>query len=631
MVKTSKVVSIVLILIMIAPVLLSSVAFAEYVQQIYTKRISEEANAIQALQNGEIQGWLYELSSPDLANQLEQQGFKIYGSFSIMHNFLINPATCSDGTLNIFTNQKARFALQFLLPRNEIVANIYKGYAIPLVTPWVPQHPDYPNIVATAMKIEAVIANNGEDYGYQLLEQALQELGAVKGDDGKWYYNDQPVTVKMAIRVQDERKEIGDILANKLEAAGITVERNYVQSAGIAYGTDPFACEWQIYTEGWLYTGMSKYDYTMFTFFYSSIYGWNAPWGDYKNETIDEIALRLAKGNYTDLNEFWQLINEGVWLGFHESTRVFGFVKEALYVASPDLQGIVTSPVASPWNEFTYLGLQYTKGDTVNLANVYVYWEGATTWNPVDGFGDAYSSQGFLNAITFNFGPQSRLTDGETGWTPGNLTSWEILGVLSEPIPADAIVYDTVNHKLTTAEAAGATGGNYTAVLINYKILPQIKFHDGSQMTVADLLPFLAIMFEWATNTTTADNPDPWYFQGFADNYAIAISIYKAVKVVNDTAIIVYIDYSSIDPGDIAGVANFWSSWPLELMAGMDLLVRNGGYAWNLQDATEDIKPVHLVDPDQVAQIVQLLQEARDNPPYWVQDLIDLGLLTLEE
>lgn len=628
-----KTLAVILVTLFVLP-LLGTLASAQYVQEIIVKRISQEDNAIQALKSGQIQGWMYELSSPDLAKQLEQQGFKVYGAFSLMHDLLINPSHCSDGSLNIFTSRKARYAIQFLLPRGQIAANIYKGFAIPVVAPWPPQHPDYPHLLPTFVKIQSIIDNAPADYGKKLLTEALQELGAKKGNDGKWYYNGKPVVVKMNIRVQDERKEIGDIIASKLEEVGITVERNYVKSPHGVYDGDPTACEWQIYTEGWLTTSLTKYDFWQFVAFYSRYLGWIAPWGDYKNETIENITNKLVSGNYASIDEFWKLLNDGVWLGFHESTRVFGFIKEALYVASPDLKGIIYGPATGPWNTFTFLGLQYTKGDTVTFANMFVYWEGGTTWNPVDGFGDAYSDEGFLSEITFNPGPRSRLTDGETGWTPANLVSYKILGIGNITMPDDAVVYDIYKHHLVHAsDAANITKGNLTAVLINYKILGQLKFHDGSPVTVADMIPWFAVIYEYATNTTTSNSTDPWYEQNFADDLSYFLDIYKGVKVVNSTAIIVYMDYSSLDPGDIADTANIWSNWPLELLAGMDLLVRTGNYVWDLGDADPEqgIVAVHLVDPTQVNKIVELLNETKDNPPIWVQDLINLGLLTKDQ
>ncbi|MEB3759737.1 MAG: ABC transporter substrate-binding protein [Desulfurococcales archaeon] len=644
-----KTLAIFIVALMVLPIAAALVSSAGYVNTIVFQRIEDDQAAVGSLLFGNSQGRLFRLRSIDLVNRLQEAGFQTIKAASGLTNILVNPTdTCQDGSINIFQNQKARFALQFLVPRGEIVSQIYEGYAIPVILPWTPLDPDYPYLVGTALKWQAIIDAKGEQYGVQLLQQALQELGATQGADGKWYWsNGDPVTVKFVIRLEDQRKDIGDLLANKLENdVGITVERLYNDFAAafqIVYSGDPSACEWQLYTEGWGITGMTQYDYGNFVWFYSSIWGampgWLEPtYWNYHNTTIDEIAQKLDNGDYANETEFWQLLNEGVDLGIQESVRVFIASTYDFYAVSGDLQGVLPSPKASPWHTFTFMNLQYPE-DTVTLTNRYVYASG-WAWNPVGGFQDFYSRP-VVEAITWP-GITSRITDGKTGWSPANTVEWSLeRGPVT--VDSDAVLYDHAAHQFVTAAEANVTTAK-NAVTINYKLLGQIKFHDGTTETEADLLAPLYIIFEYAYDDSTNTTVDNRFEGPIAGDYYTFLNSIVAVKVINETTVKVYVNYDHLDPGFIAGVASIWTSYPLELYAAMDLLWQYGQpdiqnvpenvtpkYVWSL-DASDEYHPaIHLLDTYQGQQMVDLLQQYKTTPPDWVQQLINLGFLTQAE
>ncbi len=644
-----KKLAIFIVALMVLPIAAALVSNAGYVDTIVMQRVEDDQAALGSLLMGNSQGRLFRLRSIELVNRLTSAGFQDIKAASGLTNILVNPTdTCQDGSINLFQNQKARLALQFLVSRGEIVSQIYEGYAIPVILPWTPLDPDYPYLVGTALKWQAIIEAKGSDYGVQLMQEALQELGATQGSDGKWYWSDgTPVTVKFVIRVEDQRRQIGDLLANKLENdIGLTVERLYKDFSAafqIVYSGDPSACEWHLYTEGWGITGMTQYDYGNFVWFYSSIWGampgWLEPtYWNYQNATIDEIAEKLDTGNYTGADEFWQLINEGVDLGIQESVRVFVAATYDFYVVSPDVQGVIPSPKASPWHTFTFMNLQYPE-DTVTFTNRYVYASG-WAWNPVGGFQDFYSRP-VVEAVTWP-GITSRITDGKTGWSPANSVEYSVeRGPVT--VSGEALLYDHASHQFVTASDAGITQAK-NAVTINYKLLGQIHFHDGTTETMADLLAPLYIIFEYAYDDSTNTTTDTRFEGPLAGDYYTFLNTFVAVEVINDTTVKVYTNYDHLDDGFIASVASIWTSYPLELYAAMDLLWQYGDpgiegapenvtphYVWTL-DASDDYHPtIHLLDTSQCDQMVNLLQTYKTTPPDWVQQLIDLGFLTQAE
>lgn len=647
-----KLVAVFMVALMIAPVMVALLSNAAYVQQITVQRIVDDQAAIQSLEQGSSQARLFRIKNPDTINQMKQKGFQVITAASGLVNILVNPANeCQNGMKNIFADRNARLALQFLIPRDQIVTQIYKGYAIPVIIPWTPRDPDFPYLAATALKWQAIINAKGQQYGVQLMEKALKDMGASKGADGKWYWsNGQPVTVNFVIRTEDARKQIGDMLANILEQrVGIKVNRlykNFEAAFKIVYSGNPAACEWQLYTEGWGISGMTRYDYGNFIWFYSSIWGAMPGWlvssyWNYKNATIDKIANELQSGTYMNSKnpekEFWKLINEGVNLGIEESVRVFVAATLDAYIANPNLKGIIPSPKAAPWHTFTYMNLQYTQPSVV-LTDKYVYASG-WAWNPVGGFQDYYSVM-VINALTWP-GITSRVTDGLTGWAPAHDATWKILGY-NVTVPSDAILYDHAKHKYVTAGEDNITNAT-VAVEINYKLLGKIKFHDGTTETTADLLAPLYMIFEYSYNDTTNTSVDNRYDSALAGYYSQLLSSFVAVKIVNSTTIITYLNFNNIDKGTIAQTADLWTSWPLELYAGMDLLVRYAtpnvqapanvtpGYVLTI-DSSDDYHPaVHLLDTYQDQQMVNLLEQYKANPPDWVKQLIQMGLLTQQE
>jgi len=635
-----KYLSLLLIALMLIPVVPLYHATAQQgtlVNKITIQRIEDDGTAIQSLQNGETQARLFRIRSIDTAVKLQSQGFTVIKSLSGLVNILVNPANeCSNGMFNIFADREARFALQFLVPRKQIVNNIYQGEAYPVVFSYTPLDPDYPYILGTALKWQSIVESKGKAYGLQLLADALKREGATL-QNGKWYKDGKPVTVKFIIRTEDARKDIGDQLADVLEKeANLTVDRIYKDFSGafqIVYAGNPGDCEWSLYTEGWGITGMTKYNYGDAVWFYSSIWGGMPGWlesgyWNYANKTIDDLATKLDNGEYKNLDEFYAMMNKILDLGFQESVRVFIAATYDFYIAAPGMSGFILSPKAQPWNTFTFMNLHY-KTDTVKMSNRYVYATG-WAWNPVGGWQDFYSRP-VVEAVTW---PEvtSRLTDGETGWSPANTATWSVQrGNPVLQVPGDALVYDHAAHAWKHVSDIGTLKAK-DAITYNFKLLGKLKFHDGTTETLADLFAPLYTLMEYAFDDSTNTTTDARAETGLKGDYATFINNFVAIKVVNSTAVTVYSNFTHVDDGYIAQTMSPWTSFPLELYAAMDLAVRNHKLTYTDTAAKKTGLPqIHLLSPDQDTEMLNLLDQAKNNPPDWVQQLINLGLLTMDE
>ncbi len=107
------------------------------------------------------------------------------------------------------------------------------------------------------------------------------------------------------------------------------------------------------------------------------------------------------------------------------------------------------------------------------------------------------------------------------------------------------------------------------------------------------------------------------------------MATFKAIRILNDTAVEVYTDFSHVDDGMIAQIVDVWSNFPLELYAAMEELALNGIATFTPEESEATGKPqIHLLSTDLCEQALSLLE---GDTPDWVQQLIDLGYLTEDE
>ncbi|WP_167827841.1 ABC transporter substrate-binding protein [Pyrolobus fumarii] len=602
----------------------------QLVEKIVVMRITEDDPAIQSLLSGDTQARLFRIRDPNLAKKMMAQGFKVVAPLSGLVDILVNPVQCRDGSFNPFTIPEVRYALNFIINRKEIANEIYKGAAVPAIIPYSEVDPDYIKLLPVAAKYEVEFAK-GFEYAKKLITEAMEKAGA-KLVDGKWYYNGKPVTIKFVIRIEDERKQVGEYVAKKLEELGFTVEKIYKDFRGafdVVYGDDPGKCQWHLYTEGWGFTGMTAYDHDTAVAFFSSLYGFQPGWGEasyvnyYPPKEINDTAEKLVKGEYKTPEEYWALYRKLVDLGIRDSVRVFVVWTRDFYIINPNVKGIIESPKASPWNTWTYLNLHYT-GPEVKFSNRYVYSQG-WPWNPVGGFQDLYSVTSVATAIYLP-GITSKPTTGEPGWSL--IASFKVeRGNPVVKVPEDAITWDPEKHAWVSA--GGKVAKN--AVVINYKLLGKLKFHDGSTETIADLLAMIYLIKEWSSQ---AGEGDTRYESALASQYAPFLTNFVAVKVINETAVIVYTNFTHMDDGIVAQQADIWTGTPLELYLAMEKLVEAGEAAFTMSGAKAANKPaVHLVSKDQCEKMAAMLREIieKKEMPDWVKGLIDLGYLTADE
>ncbi|MCX8201128.1 MAG: ABC transporter substrate-binding protein [Candidatus Caldarchaeum sp.] len=529
--------------------------------------------APEAIRRGDIDIYQFGLRAAQAKALVGVREIRLYPAASGLIDIVLNPAPAPAGELNPLTSQRIRFALNYVFNREFLVRDVFGGLALPMVTFLSSVDPDYTTIFDIVAKY---------DFKYDpalaasIVDEEMKKLGAEKVA-GKWVYRGKPVTLKFIIRIEDERRQMGDSFAVELEKLGFTVERIYLPfgpAIQIIYGTDPKEFQWHLYTEGWGKTAVDKYDV-------GSINQFNAPWytfmpgwaesgfWQYENKLADELGQKIYRGEFKSKEERDRLYRQLSELGITESIRIWGVTRLDSYITTDKVVGI-TNDVGAGLRAWHVLRNAYVPGKaTMKVGHLWV-WTERTTWNPVGGFRDVYSVD-----------PAACTCDPAIYPHPFNglpipiRASFDVVtagpdGTLD--VPADAVVWDAANDRWVPV---GAGVKAKSKVTLDYSKYFVSKWHHGIQISMADLLFNLASLWDVvadpaksALESAVATTNRPFFTQ-----------VLKGLRILPDNRVESYIDYWHFNPNYIASQANLWvvsapcMTVPWEIRAAMDKLV----------------------------------------------------------
>lgn len=631
-------------------------------ERIIWKRVPLE-RAVEALRTGEIDVYVFGLK-PALAEELVgERNIKIYAAPSGLVDFILNPAPVMilefegevskaeaatrlgvnpiaityikydkerDKTLvelavkpettggatvvreanvdiNPFAVSKARFAINYVVDREFIVDNIYRGFALPMYTFYGPADPTYTELVDLVAKYRFTYQ---PAYAKKLIDEVMTKLGAeLRG--GKWYFKGKPVVITGIIRVEDERRELGDMLVTELSKLGFTVTPQYLtfgEAITKVYATDPMDFEWFFYTEGWGRGALDRWDPWMLAQFAAPWFGWMPGWAvpeywNYKNETIDFYSRNAALGNVTSKEQWIEFIRKGTELGIEESVRVWIAARMDVYAASAKLRGVTLdlgAGLRSPLGPREW----YIPGkDTLTVGHLWV-WTARTVWNPYGGFDDVYSVDPmrvtwdpFIWRHPFNGEPIPFRTpfEVETAGPEGKL-----------PVPADAVWWDAETDSWVSAADLGRTSAT-SKVTFDLSRVIGTKWHHGVEITWADILAWIATLLD-----ITYDPVKSQMEGAIAETNRPIFDTFVAFRVLEDEKKLeVYVNYWHFDPAYIADYVVLSIYNPAELLFAMNVLAFEAKkYAFDETRAkAEKIPQLNLVIAEHAVDVASTLEE----------------------
>ena len=580
------------------------------------------------IQNGDIDLYIFGLKTAGAQSLEGDESVRLIDAPASTLSLILNPAPAPEGALNPFSIKEVRQAMQYLVDRDFIANDIYQGRALPMFTNISPT--DYDQLTIFPVVSQANIRYDAE-LATQQIDAAMSAAGASK-DGNSWTYEGNPIQIKIVTRVEDERRDIGDLMRSALEQVGFQVAPVYQQfgPATLAvYASDPATFQWHIYTEGWSRGAPVRYDDAGINQFAAPWLGNMPGWQEvgfwqYENETIDELGKRLYRGEFASQDDRDALYREMVELALDDSVRVWVVTALQSFPVSTEVENLTIDIVSGPRNLFALRGADIPGRTDIKVGNLWV-WTERTTWNPIGGFGDAYSSDIYRNLIDpaiinhpFTGLPQGFRADYtvETAGPDGTLD-----------VPAEAVMWDSANN-VWAPVASGTTAKS--KVIFDYSKFLGTTWQHGQPITMADVIYPIAQGYEIAYDEDKIQIET-----------AIGITARPLLEtfkgyVFGESTVDVYVDYWHFEEGYIASYASpSGVSTPWELLAAMDDVVfekRTGAYS-DTTAARFSVPWISLVTESDARLVLRSVQEfgRQGTIPEGVFDLNGTTIVTEEE
>ncbi|PWH14239.1 MAG: ABC transporter substrate-binding protein [Anaerolineae bacterium] len=537
--------------------------------------VVESDSAIQQIQAGAIDIYTFGLASNKLSD-IKNSGLKYVSSYSGYYDILFNPAVFKDTTvLNPFSNRKIREAMNWLIDRDYINQEIYGGGSLPKYLPITTQLVDYTNVVETARKLEAYYAYNPEK-AKEVITAEMEAMGATLNADGKWEYQGKPVTLIFIIRNDGDgtRLPLGDYVANQLETVGFTVDRQYKKSseaAPIWIQSEPTDGLWNLYTAGWISSGLTRDEKNIFQEMYlpSSVQGLPVFLANQPDPEFQEVGDALAEGNFKTLEERKELFARALELAMQDSLQVWIIDQQQYMPMKENIQVTydVGSGIEASFMPPYTLRIADQEGGQVKVGTNDLFTD---PWNPIggsnwvwDGFVQKFTqSYGFMpdpfTGLQWPLRAEKAEVTVQAGLPVGKNHDWITLNTAETiQVPEDAWVdWDAANQKFITAGEKfpdGQTAKVKSVVYYPADLFETVKWHDGSNFSVADIVMAMIMTFDPAKPESAI------YDEAAVPNFESFLAAFKGVKIVSTDPLVIE-TYTDNFYGDAE--LNVTSWWP---------------------------------------------------------------------
>lgn len=533
-----------------------------------------------ALRQGDIDVYVFSLEAEaEIAIGNDDPDIEFWRGVSGMNCIVLNPAPAPEGQLNPFSIKEVRYAMNFIFDRDFLVNEVWMGTAARMDDYLGPFHPEVPTIADIKLK-------HGFTYDFDratsMVDDAMVLAGAEKRA-GKWYYKDELVTVKALIRVEDERRDMGDSFAADIEKLGFTIDYTHTTfgpAIDIVYGTDPAEFEWGFYTEGWG-IGASRWNTwepgcwggsadPELGDWCANMPGWaEEGWWNYisPGARIDILNTDIYYGRYDDLADREEKIREATDLMMQESVRIFGIRRLTAYPARRDVEGL-TQDMGQGLRGAVWAPREAFKEGATSLTfgNLWV-WTETTVWNMFAGFNDVYSVD-----IARSTSDPMVWRDPFTASAMPFRCDYEVTTEGPDgkmDVPSDAYKWDAVADAwVTVGSGVEAT----SKVVLDLSKYTQSKWHHGIDITMADILYHIAS--EWDIAEDAAKSVRESALSSAASGFT---NTKKGIVIPDDHTVEVYLDFYHFDDNEIA------------IFVGAGGLTGIGYNPWELMAAQEDV------------------------------------------
>jgi peptide/nickel transport system substrate-binding protein len=393
----------------------------------------------------------------------------------------------------------------------------------------------------------------------------MEGMGATL-DGGVWTVDGAPVELVFLIRTEDERRDMGDYIANQLEAIGFTVVRDYktaAEASPIWLGAGDF----HLYTGGWVSTVVDRDLGGNFLFFFTPAGRGDPLWQQYTpSEEFNQLSEDLNNNNFASLEERREKIIAALEHSFTDSSRIFlvdragESPRRAETSVAADLAGGVYASALWPYT----LRRTDEVGGSMRVGMPSIL---SQPWNPtIDSSNWVYDSFVFRGT-----GQNSVLSDPHTGlYYPqrmeraevvvqeglpvGATLDWVTLEFVPEiEVPADAWAsWDPVAQEFVPV-GEGVTALSKVTEYYPADLFETTTWHDGSPLSVGDFVMAMILGMD------RGQEASPYYDASRTAALNTFLAAFKGVKIVSTDPLVIetYTDAYALD----AEVAVFNSTW----------------------------------------------------------------------
>jgi|FaiFalDrversion3_1042247.scaffolds.fasta_scaffold00557_3 peptide/nickel transport system substrate-binding protein len=520
-----------------------------------------EAAAVRRMEAGDLHAWFSETAIPEVANRIRQSRVLVSTtSFGLYHELTFNPVgPVFPGTnrLNPFAVPRIREAVNWLVDRRYIAQELMGGLGEPRYLPISRAFPDYARIAEVARRLEIRYAHNPERARAVLAEE-MQKLGATLVG-GKWQFRGAPVVLTFLIRIEDERRQIGDYVAGLLEQVGFTVERRYGRAPELSpiWSTgDPALGRWHLYTGGWVSTVIDRDQVDVFDFFYTKR-GLPSPlWQAYRpSPEFDRLAERLAQRRFRSVQERNRLLARALELALQDSVRVW-LVDRLPVLAWRSEVEVVSDLAGGLAGSFLWPYTLRYRGRTGGVVRIGLRSILAEPWNPVGGSNWIFDTT--LIRATQDY---PLLVDPHTGLPiPQRIEKVEITVQQGLPVtksadwvvlkfapqirvPEDAIIgWDSREQRFVTVRERypqGLTATRKSVVYFERDLFRKVQWHDGNRLSLGDIL------LAWILTFERAEEHSPLFDRSYLPSFRSFLETFRGFRIVREDPLVV--EYYSTD------------------------------------------------------------------------------------
>ncbi|MEM1764653.1 MAG: ABC transporter substrate-binding protein, partial [Thermofilaceae archaeon] len=544
-----------------------------WVDEVVWIKEPDPAKVVDMISKGDIHAYFIDVRpDPKLAERIKADPNIAYKyAYGLYFELTFNPVgpEFKDGSFNPFYNPRVREAMNWLVDRKYIVEEIMLGFARPKWFPLVSAFPDYAKLADVVKVLEAKYSYNPELARTVIFEE-MAKMGC-EYRDGKWYYKGRPVVIKVLIRVEDQRRQIGDYVADLLEKLGFTVERIYKtarEAAPIWLRGDPADGQWHVYTGGWITTVVSRDDADVWAFFYTPLGRPEPLWQAYKPDPIFyEVAAKLWNREFKTIEERQELMAKAAELAMKDSVRVWLLDQIVPYLhrkdvtLAADLSGGFATVLWSRTVRFVdKVGGTFRAGNREVLVD---------PWNPVAGSNwvyDAVISRATLG-YAFLINPYTGLPMPERAVNATVFVEKEVSTISSSDwltlkfvdrveVPADAWWgFDTKAGKVVTASEAGVRYAK-VRVVVNYgDVLGKIRYHDGTTMSIADWVAL------WPFGFYRVDPESPLYDAAAVPGFTEWRKLFMGWRILSTSPLVIEW-YGNFTHPEAEFIVTYYAGWP---------------------------------------------------------------------